>query len=70
MFFGSYQIILRLLTHTWIHGFWSLVVPYGMAWVGHFFFEKNIPATFTYPSFSLLGDFKMWFELLTQTRKF
>lgn len=35
---------------------------YSFAWIGHFFFEKNKPATFTYPFWSLLGDFKMTFN--------
>lgn len=37
------------------------IVGYGFAWIGHFFFEKNRPATFQYPIYSLFGDFKMWF---------
>lgn len=36
------------------------VVGYGFAWFGHFFVQKNKPATFTYPLWSLMGDFKMW----------
>jgi hypothetical protein len=35
------------------------VIGYGMAWIGHFFFENNKPATFKYPLFSFQGDVKM-----------
>lgn len=41
------------------------VVGYSFAWVGHFKFEKNKPATFKYPLFSLASDFKMLFDFLT-----
>lgn len=41
------------------------VCGYFFAWVGHFAFEKNKPATFTYPVWSLMGDFQMYFEFLT-----
>ena len=37
---------------------------YSFAWVGHFFFEKNKPATFTHPLWSLRGDFRMYRLLL------
>lgn len=42
------------------------IAGYSFAWVGHFFFEKNKPATFKYPLFSLICDFKMYFDLLLQ----
>jgi hypothetical protein len=38
---------------------------YGFAWVGHFFFEKNKPATFEYPFMSLVSDFIMFWHILT-----
>ncbi len=44
-----------------------LTIPlagYGFAWVGHFFFEKNKPATFQHPWYSLLGDFVMYRDML------
>ncbi len=44
---------------------WCPIVGYGFAWVGHFFFEKNKPATFKYPAFSLVSDFIMFWHILT-----
>jgi hypothetical protein len=51
----------------------SLMVPivaYTFAWVGHFVFENNRPATFIYPTYSLMGDFRMWYEIASQQRAF
>jgi hypothetical protein len=42
----------------------GLVAGYVCAWVGHFFFEKNRPATFTYPLYSFMGDWVMWRDIL------
>lgn len=50
---------------------WFLpVIGYSFAWVGHFFFEKNKPATFQYPLYSLASDFKMFWDLLRGKEKF
>ena len=46
------------------------VLGYGPAWIGHFFFEKNRPATFTHPWYSLLGDWVMFRDLLTGRLRF
>lgn len=46
---------------------WLLAIPlfgYGFAWIGHFAFEKNRPATFTYPVYSLMGDWVMFADIL------
>ena len=43
----------------------ALITGYALAWVGHYFFEKNTPATFKHPLYSLRGDFRMAREVLT-----
>ncbi|KAI9274457.1 hypothetical protein BDA99DRAFT_238954 [Phascolomyces articulosus] len=48
----------------------GLIQGYAFAWVGHFLFEKNKPATFRYPIYSFICDFKMWSEVVTGKRKF
>ena len=56
-----------------LNPWWLLAMPligYGFAWVGHFFFEKNRPATFTYPLWSLMGDWRMFFETVSGKRRF
>jgi len=42
----------------------ALLSGYGAAWISHFFVEKNKPATFKYPWYSFLGDYRMFFEIL------
>ncbi|MBE0485078.1 DUF962 domain-containing protein [Marinobacter sp.] len=73
-FIGS---LLVLIVAAWslISGalIWLLALPfigYGFAWVGHFKFEKNRPATFKHPFYSLLGDWVMFRDMLTGRIRF
>jgi hypothetical protein len=53
-----------MITHNLLLILLALVQGYAFAWVGHFFFEHNRPATFKYPFFSFLGDWRMWWDIL------
>ena len=46
------------------------VIGYGFAWIGHFVFEKNRPATFQYPLYSLAGDWVMFKDMLVGKIRF
>ena len=43
----------------------ALLCGYGFAWVSHFFIEKNKPASFKYPGWSFIADWKMWLYMAT-----
>ena len=48
----------------------ALLCGYAFAWVGHFFFEKNRPATFKHPFYSFIGDWVMYKDILIGKIKF
>ncbi len=63
-------LVTALVTQTWWLLAVALVQGYAFAWVGHFFFERNRPATFKYPRYSLMGDWRLWWEILSAQRPF
>ena len=68
-FIGSALVllVLGLVVARVLGPWWLLAVPvigYGFAWVGHFFFEHNRPATFRNPWYSLAGDWVMFRDML------
>jgi hypothetical protein len=73
-FIGTALVFIVLFYAIYTGNGWFIIgipiVGYGFAWAGHYFFEKNKPATFQYPLWSLASDFKLFFELLTGKQKF
>ena len=59
---GCLVMLLRSGHAMWL--LYALLCGYGFAWVGHFFFEKNKPATFKYPFYSMVGDWVMYKDML------
>jgi len=57
-------VVFTLIGKWWLFPL-ALIPGYGAAWIGHFFIEKNKPATFQYPLWSFMGDYKMIFMMLT-----
>lgn len=73
-FLGTTLVLLTLtyglISRQWVLLWWMPFFGYGFAWIGHFFFEKNRPATFKYPFYSLAGDFVMYKDMWTGKVKF
>ena len=62
-FAGTTLVLAALAAGLLVDWRWLLAMPvfgYGFAWTGHFYFEHNKPATFTYPLWSLRADFRMF----------
>jgi hypothetical protein len=68
-FVGSTLALLCLVTLIVTQNPWWLlagvICGYGFAWIGHFAFEKNQPASFKQPLYSFMGDWKMYWQILT-----
>ena len=73
-FIGTALLFFILGAAIYLSNYYLLIaipfVGYGFAWVGHFFFEKNKPATFQYPFYSLASDFMLFFDLATGKERF
>lgn len=70
MHYAGTTLVLLVAIASLLSGNWwlLLVMPvagYGFAWASHAAIERNRPATFTYPTWSLMADFKMWWLWLT-----
>lgn len=63
-FIGTALALISLLLGMLVNPWFFLAAPvsgYAFAWAGHFFIEKNKPATFQYPIWSLMADYQMFF---------
>jgi len=67
-FVGSSLVLgVIVLAITTSNAWWLLLAPvvgYGFAWIGHFGFEKNKPASFKQPLYSFIGDWVMYWDML------
>ena len=68
-YFGTTLVVAIAIGALWLGNWWLFaalpVAGYFFAWIAHFGVEKNRPATFTYPLWSLAADFRMWWLWLT-----
>ena len=67
--FAGTSLVLMCVAVAFVTGnaWWFAAAPvagYGLAWIGHFFFEHNRPATFDHPLYSFCGDFVMYRDIL------
>jgi hypothetical protein len=73
-FVGTSGFIVSIVIAVYSGNYWFLpggiVLAYAFAWTGHFFIEKNKPATFQYPLWSLLSDFKLYFQIIIGKESF
>ncbi len=56
-------LVIALISQQWLYLLLAFVSAYGFAWLGHFIFERNKPATFQYPLRSFMCDFIMYKDI-------
>ena len=68
-FVGTSLVLVCVVAAAWTANAWFVAAAplcgYGFAWIGHFFFEHNRPATFGHPLYSLAGDWVLYRDMLT-----
>lgn len=73
-FVGTALVLALLVLAVALRSPWPLVViplvGYGFAWIGHFFFDHNRPATFSHPFYSLVGDFVLFRDMIVGRIRF
>lgn len=62
---GLLCLVMLLATGRPQYLLYGLLAGYGFAWIGHFAFEKNRPASFKRPLYSFMGDWRMYFDMWT-----
>ncbi len=71
---GTLLALILTITAVALQAWWLMAIAllqgYALAWVGHFFFEHNKPATFDYPRLSFLADLRLCWETMTGKRPF
>jgi len=68
-FIGNLAVITVLVYALLSLNYYALILApvfgYGFSWIGHFFIEKNKPATFNSPIYSIIADWVMFKDVLT-----
>ncbi|MFL9925647.1 DUF962 domain-containing protein [Herbaspirillum lusitanum] len=68
-FLGSTLALLCLIMLMLTHSLWwllaALICGYGLAWSGHYVYEKNRPTSLRHPVYSFIGDWVMYWQMLT-----
>ena len=61
---SAVTLLVLLVQHEWYAAPFSVFIGYALGWPGHFFFEKNRPASFKYPLYSFIGDIVMTMDVI------
>ncbi len=59
-----FWLTLSALHLSWRLALFSIISSYAIAWIGHFFVERNVPATFRHPIWAGMGDMLMYYKMM------